>query len=138
MKLSRLNLSTASVSLAASLVWFAMGQNAAGLVWLACSLVWLALAIGGLRHPVEGPHPTARLMQIVAHVALELSARVARAVKPAVSRVISTFLRTGLQGFYDFRLASPIPEPDSQYVFQTIKTETPLISLGQGWPLNCN
>ncbi|MGA2040769.1 MAG: hypothetical protein ABSH42_15930 [Bryobacteraceae bacterium] len=70
MKLSRLNLSTASVSLAASLVWFAMGQNAAGLVWLACSLVWLALAIGGLRHPVEGPHPTARLMRRLSRMLL--------------------------------------------------------------------
>jgi hypothetical protein len=70
MKLSQLNLMTAVASLVASLVWFATGQNATGLIWLACSLVWLALAIGRLRHPVEEPHPIARLMRRLSRMLL--------------------------------------------------------------------
>jgi hypothetical protein len=45
----RLNLLAAVISLIASLVWFVMGQNATGLLWLACSLIWLALAIARFR-----------------------------------------------------------------------------------------
>ncbi len=63
MKLSRLNLLTAFISLAASLVWFAIGQIAAGFIWFVCSLVWLALAIGQSRHSIEEPHPAARLVR---------------------------------------------------------------------------
>lgn len=74
MKLSQLNLLTATASLAASLVWFAIGQNVTGLIWgliwLACSLVWLALAIGRSRHSDEQPHPTTRLMRRLSRMLL--------------------------------------------------------------------
>jgi len=70
MKLSRLNLLTAIVSLAASLIWIGTGQNATGLIWLGCSLVWIALAIGRLRHSVEEPHPMARLMRRLSRMLL--------------------------------------------------------------------
>lgn len=70
MRLSRLNLLTATASLAASLLWIGIGQNATGFIWLACSLVWLALAVGRLRHPVEEPHPIARLMRRLSRMLL--------------------------------------------------------------------
>ncbi|MFY9728024.1 MAG: hypothetical protein WAJ87_21195, partial [Bryobacteraceae bacterium] len=70
MNLNRLNLLTAIISLVASLVWFAIGQNAAGLIWLACSLVWLALAIGRVRRSVEEPHPMSRLIRRLSRMLL--------------------------------------------------------------------
>jgi hypothetical protein len=70
MKLSRLNLLTAIVSVVASLVWFVIGQIVTGLIWLACSLVWLTLAIFGLHHPDEEPHPIARLMRRLSRMLL--------------------------------------------------------------------
>jgi hypothetical protein len=70
MKLSRLNLMTAVIALVVSLVWFAIGQNATGLIWLGCSLAWVALAIGRLRRPVEAPHPMARLMRRLSRMLL--------------------------------------------------------------------
>ncbi len=70
MKLSRLNLLTAVISLLASLVWFAIGQIAAGFIWFVCSLVWLALAISRLRHSIEEPNPTARLVRRLSRMLL--------------------------------------------------------------------
>jgi len=70
MELSRLNLVTAVISLVACLVWLATGQNATGFIWLACSLVWLALAIDRLRSTVEEPHPIARLMRRLSRMLL--------------------------------------------------------------------
>lgn len=61
MSLSRLNLVTAFVAFLASFVWFATGQNATGAVWLASSLVWLALAVTRLRSSNVEPHPASRL-----------------------------------------------------------------------------
>jgi hypothetical protein len=63
MKLSRLNLLTAGISLVASLVWVAIGQNAAGFIWFVCSLVWLGLTAGHLRSATEESYPMARLMR---------------------------------------------------------------------------
>ncbi len=70
MKLSWLNFVTAVISLVASLVWFAIGQNVTGLIWLACSLVWLVLAIGKVRRPVVEPHPMPRLMSRLSRILL--------------------------------------------------------------------
>ncbi len=70
MKLSHLNFLTAIISLFASLVWLATGQNATGFIWLACSLVWLALAIGRLRTSIEEPHPIKRLMRRLSRMLL--------------------------------------------------------------------
>ncbi len=60
MKLACLNLLTAHVSFAASVIWFAIGQSLDGLIWLACSVVWLALALASLRSPIDEPHPVRR------------------------------------------------------------------------------
>jgi len=70
MKLSRLNLMTAVIALVVSLVWFAIGRYATGLIWFACGLVWLALAIGRLRRSVEAPHPMAGLMRRLSRMLL--------------------------------------------------------------------
>ena len=70
MKLSRLSLITAVIALVVSLVWFAIGRYATGLIWFACGLVWLALAIGRLRRSVEAPHPVARLMRRLSRMLL--------------------------------------------------------------------
>jgi hypothetical protein len=70
MRLSRLNLWTAIVSLVASLVWFATGQMATGLIWLALSLVWLALALGRLRSSIEEPQAMARLVRRLSRMLL--------------------------------------------------------------------
>jgi hypothetical protein len=70
MKLSRLNFVTALVAFLASGVWFAAGQNVTGVVWLACSLVWLALAIARLRSPAVEPHPASRLARRVSRLLL--------------------------------------------------------------------
>jgi hypothetical protein len=70
MKLSRLNLLTAVISLVASLVWFATGQNATGLIWLVCSFVWLALAIARLRRSMDEPFPMAQLLRRLSRMLL--------------------------------------------------------------------
>ena len=61
MKLNRLNLLTALVAFLSSGAWFATGQNVTGVVWLACSLAWLAVAIARFRSPIVEPHPASRL-----------------------------------------------------------------------------
>ena len=70
MKLRHLNLLTAVVSLCASLAWFAAGQNATGLAWLAGSLVWLALSIYRLRSPSTEPEPIARMARRLSRMLL--------------------------------------------------------------------
>lgn len=70
MKLSRLNLLTALVSLCASAVWFAYGENATGLIWLVCSLVWLVLAIAHLRSSTDEPNPVRRLARRLSRMLL--------------------------------------------------------------------
>jgi hypothetical protein len=61
MKLRELNALTALLSLGGSLVWFAIGQSASGLIWLACSLVWSALAAAHLRSSTTEPNPLRRV-----------------------------------------------------------------------------
>ncbi len=71
MKLSRLNLLTAVVALGASLVWFATGQIATGLIWLGCSVVWLALALYRCFRPSIGePNPMGRLARRLSRMLL--------------------------------------------------------------------
>jgi hypothetical protein len=70
MKLNRLNLWTALVSLVASGVWFVAGQVATGFVWLVCSLVWLILAIVRLRSTVIEPDPVSRLARRLSRMLL--------------------------------------------------------------------
>jgi hypothetical protein len=61
MKQSQLNLCTALLSLLGSLAWFAAGQVVTGLIWFACSLVWVTLALFRLRSSITEPHPGARV-----------------------------------------------------------------------------
>jgi hypothetical protein len=70
MKLNRLNFITALVAFLASGVWFATGQNVTGLIWLACSLVWLALAIARLRSSAVEPHPASRVARRLSRLLL--------------------------------------------------------------------
>jgi hypothetical protein len=63
MKLGRLNCLTALIAFLASALWFATGQNVTGLIWLACSLVWLVLAVARMRSSkIEFDH-TGRLFR---------------------------------------------------------------------------
>ncbi len=70
MKLNRLNLVTALVSLAAALVWILIGQTAAGMIWLVCSLVWVVLALAGLRSSEYEPSPARRLARRLSRMLL--------------------------------------------------------------------
>ena len=54
MKLSRLNLLTAIVSVCASGVFLYIGQSVIALIWLAASVVWFMLAVAPHRSsPIE-------------------------------------------------------------------------------------
>jgi hypothetical protein len=70
MRVNYLNALTALISLLASGVWFAIGQSFAGLIWLVCSLVWLALAIAYLRSSAEEPNPVRRLARRLSRMLL--------------------------------------------------------------------
>lgn len=70
MKLNRLNFVTALVAFLASGIWFATGQHATGVIWLACSFVWLTLAIARLRSSIVEPHPVSRLAHRLARLLL--------------------------------------------------------------------
>lgn len=61
MKLHRLNVLSAFISLAVSCLWLAIGQTATGFIWLVCSLIWLVLGIAHLRTSDTEPHPMRRL-----------------------------------------------------------------------------
>lgn len=70
MKLDRLNLLTALVSLVASVVWLAFGQNATGLIWLVVSVVWLALALARFQSSIHEPNPASRLARRLSRMLL--------------------------------------------------------------------
>lgn len=61
MKLHRVNVLSAVISLAASCLWLAIGQTATGLVWLVCSLIWLVLGVAHMRSSDTEPNPMRRL-----------------------------------------------------------------------------
>ncbi len=70
MRLAHLNLWSALLSLLGSVVWLVLGEAPSGLVWLAASLVWVALAIGYARNPSTEPHPLRRLARRVSRLLL--------------------------------------------------------------------
>ncbi len=61
MKVSRLNLLTALLSLAGALIALFFGEVFAGLLWLAISVVWLLLAVLKARKPDYEGEPLQRL-----------------------------------------------------------------------------
>lgn len=63
MKLHRLNLLSALISVAASCLWLALGQGLSGLIWLVCSLVWFGMAFAYRHSPTAESAPARRLVR---------------------------------------------------------------------------
>ncbi len=70
MRLSRLNVLAAVISSVAGCLWLAMGDALSGLIWLACSLVWLTLAITRRSSSISEPHPVKRLAHRISRLLL--------------------------------------------------------------------
>jgi len=62
MKVSRLNMLAALISALAACLWLALGEVLSGFIWLACSLVWLAMSIVRRGSTASEPYPIRRLL----------------------------------------------------------------------------
>ncbi|MCX6622344.1 MAG: hypothetical protein NTY38_14995 [Acidobacteria bacterium] len=70
MKLNRLNLVTALISLGAAGVWLTIGQDVTGVIWLVCGLVWLTLAVTHFQSPAGEPNPVIRFVRRLSRMLL--------------------------------------------------------------------
>ena len=69
-KLHRVNLIAALISLAGACVWFATAQTVTGMIWLVCSLVWLASGVAHRRSLATEREPMKRLARRVSRLLL--------------------------------------------------------------------